>query len=205
MSRELPVIFSAPMIKAILAGTKTQTRRAIKPQPTLEAKSAGVIHSSSDSNGLWAWLDSADLTEAGFTKDKAFRCRYGAPGDTLWCRETWRPAPEFLSQCAGPRDIRYAASVSEAEWATSKWRPSIHMPRWASRITLRVTDIRIERLNDISSEDAAAEGWPGPDDGGSIRSSYPIAWYAGLWEQINGADSWARNDWVWSVTFKRAK
>ena len=122
--RERPIIFSAPMIRAILDGRKTQTRRIAK------------------------------LTDAGHF----LACRYGISGDRLWVRETWRPAAEFLSEGVGAKDIRYAASVREADYGLWKWRSPIFMPRRASRITLEITGVRIERLHAITSEDAESEG-----------------------------------------------
>lgn len=175
------ILFSAPMVRAILDGRKSQTRRIIKPQPPAD----GIVPNSCGSH------------------ISTFRCPHGQVGDLLWVRESWRPIHDRLSECTGPEDIRFAASVSEAEWATSKWRPSIHMPRWASRITLRVTGVRVERLCDISPDDAAAEGWPGPDESNSIHSAYPIAWYARLWEEINGRGSWDTKTWVWIISFER--
>jgi hypothetical protein len=171
VSKERPILFSTPMVRALLAGTKTQTRRIVKPQP----------------------VTSGDRD--------TFLCPYGQPGDLLWVRETHYVAS------AGYRDGRdrviwYRATEPEAPCS---WTPSIHMPRWASRITLRITGVRVERLNDISNEDAAAEGWPGPDEQNSIASAYPIAWYSRLWEQINGRSSWERNPWVWVVSFERVQ
>lgn len=213
--RERPILFSGPMVRALLAGTKTQTRRVVRGiyppcRPEYDSES-----------GLLEW----------FAGDEAFastRCPYGVPGDRLVVREAWRYA-DWTED--GQPWVQYQADGSErlclhtpVEWADrltdtwaalsvgkaigepaadSKWRPSIHMPRWASRITLEVTGVRVERLNSISSEDAAAEGWPGPDTENSIASAYPIAWYAQLWERINGPGSWDASPWVWAVEFKR--
>jgi hypothetical protein len=132
--------------------------------------------------------------------------KYGAPGDRLWVRETHARAG-----CATKCEHlgchwKYKADEQAAlgAYGAIKWTPSIHMPRWASRIDLEVTGVRVEQLQDISA-DAEAEGWPGPDAQNSIRNAYPIAWYSCLWEEINGVGSWAANPWVWVVEFKRVQ
>ena len=148
---------------------------------------------------------------------------YGQPGDRLWVRESWSPDPVAdgtwnytawsgcrEGQIAGvperfqhPRFCNYAA-----DWLHGpiRWTPSIHMPRWASRITLEVTGVRVERLNDISTEDAKAEGVEEIDGTVNLRKERMTIHqhaYAQLWEQINGPGSWALNPWVWVVEFKR--
>ncbi|MFN7883589.1 MAG: hypothetical protein ACK5PF_11335, partial [bacterium] len=85
------------------------------------------------------------------------------------------------------------------------WRPSIYMPRWASRITLRITDVRVERLQDISEDDARAEGWPGPITETGFPIASPLAWFANVWTSINSAGTWDANPWVWALTFERVK
>jgi hypothetical protein len=178
---ERPILFSAEMVRAILDGRKTQTRRIIKPQPPAEAESVcRQLHSQEapEFDGAWTWW--AGKPQKPITRP--LFCRYGQPGDLLWVRETWGavwPAddPVPLRQCK----IEYRADLPPGctdrpgEWPADegngpevpKWRPSIHMPRWASRITLRITDIRVERLQDVSEHDARAEGcearpFPGP-------------------------------------------
>lgn len=172
--KERPILFSAPMVRAILDGRKTQTRRIMKPQP--EPCGDGVLRPL--------------ITE----------CRYGYMGDRLWVRET------FSDKGLPPGEVYYRATaendgLTADEVANVRWKPSIHMPRWVSRITLEITHVRIERLMEISVEDAESEGWPGPDALNTIRNAYPIAWYADLWESINGPGSWEANPWVWVVTF----
>lgn len=181
-SKEHPILFSAPMVRAILDGKKTQTRRL--------AKCDGNPFPSA--SGAWVAMNAAkqSITE--------MRCPYGAPGDRLWVRETHYVWNSGNKDGTG-RYIAYRASDPDSPCT---WTPSIHMPRWASRIELEVTDVRLEGLNDISPEDAAAEGWPGPDAANTIRSSYPIAWYSHLWDQINGKrHPWESNPWVWCVSF----
>jgi hypothetical protein len=207
---ERPILMSAPMVRAILEGAKSQTRRVVKPQPVppdrIEQWNEGwAIGRMRDSENAWRWL----------------RCPYGKPGEQLWVRETWAPVDERALVTQRRDLIAYAASTTsdgnEARKAYGvRWRPSIHMPRWASRITLELIGVRVERLQDIRDVDAVAEGVnPSPccqqaDDTagfhriGKIRgNSFPIARYAVLWESINGAGSWDANPWVWVVEFRR--
>lgn len=188
--RSRPVIFSAPMVRAILDGRKTQTRRIVKRYEEFGCLTGDCLHQHRNECA-------ASLTAS---------CPYGAPGDRLWVRENWRPLMDHLSECTGPKDIRYAASVSEAEWAISKWRPSIHMPRWASRITLTITNVRVQRLRTISEADAIAEGCPAVSlHALDCSSTPPSEHFRQLWERINGSGSWEQNPWVWALTFERVK
>jgi hypothetical protein len=212
------------MVRALLDGRKTQTRRIVKPQPPAEAVDAGVIMSGSPAaNGVWCWLDSRDLLDASQVGDD-FRCPYGVPGDRLWVKETWglndyryerEPIPK-----ARPADLDEGGLTFRAtEWDTEvrnelRWRPSIHMPRWASRLTLAITDVRVERLHDISEGDAWAEGIsiqaPPDKDGGrhfgvdgmKIDEKTAARAFGSLWSGINGPDNWDANPWVWAVTFQ---
>lgn len=212
------------MVRALLDGSKTRTRRLIKVQPPATARDAGVISSGNESNGEWSWLDSIDLMEAGIVCE-GFRCPYGIPGDQLWVRENWRTY-ESLNHCK-PRDIAAGAGVQYEAGGTNvygdkgryllgmgKLRPSMFMPRWASRTTLEIVSVRVERLQDISEADAIAEGIKRIKDGferyhpcptdtayeGLTRD--PVLAYRGLWEYINGAGSWDANPWVWVVEFQ---
>jgi hypothetical protein len=210
--KERGILFSAPMVRALLAGKKTQTRRAVKAE-------ASVIVGDLLGQPKW-YLDS--------DPDRAIRCPYGVPGDRLWVRETWRTsynheaaaAAGFSDTHIGPC-FEYAA---DHENPGKGWRPSIFMIRGASRILLEVTDVRVQCLQDISEEDAKAEGVAGDpsecaiigrdalargEDGcgdcdpccGSKRIYRPA--YERLWDEINGAGSWASNPWVWAISFKR--
>lgn len=205
---ERPIIFSAPMVRALLAGTKTQTRRgASKP----------VRHPD-----LGNWYTPGALVlehEPQHVIERA--CPYGQPGDRLWVRETWaecaRRQPltdEDLPWQQHGRILVYAADPEwngarlfvcadgVARWAKpERWRPSIFMPRWASRITMEVTGVRVERLQDISEADAIAEGCTNSLHlpGGRFANEN----YQHLWWQINGDGSWEANPWVWVVEFKR--
>jgi hypothetical protein len=189
---ERPILFSAPMVRSILAGTKTQTRRVVKyAEPELVDADGWPLH---------------DLSECGAGEMRA-SCPYGGPGDRLWVRETWG---EFRR---APGKTVYRADNDMALGASNKWHPSIHMHRWRSRITLEITGVRVERLQDISEADAKAEGvtpkWE-PGCSGRLMEAFggfsfrPAASaYAELWEQINGPGSWSANPWVWVVAFKR--
>lgn len=194
--KERGILFSAPMVRALLDGSKTQTRRALRVQPPEDCAtiSTDFFHPTViDRRG-----DEQPGTEmfGAYTIDGEWgmKCPYGPPGDRLWVRETFR----------GPLDddtFGYRATHSGPfSWETYTWRPSIFMPRIASRITLEVTDVRVERLNDISRGDAMDEGCPFPNMADGID---PREWYADVWEGINGAGSWAANPWVWALTFKR--
>jgi len=131
-------------------------------------------------------------------------CPYGQPFDLLWVRETWQAATGSrrdarILTCPRPDTgwVEYAATCDDPP---PRWRPSIHMPRWASRLLLEITGVRVERLNDIGVSDAIAEGYDGSNPSPVDPS---IKWYADLWESINGAGSWTQNPWVWVVEFRR--
>jgi hypothetical protein len=233
--KERPIIFNGPMVRAILSGIKTQTRRVVKLQPTGEWKIdtppvLGRItskHHLKERFGVFVRLD----IETCFPLASLIPCPYGQPGDRLWVRETWKPVPisayrcsEGVQQTPNPQDADEAA-VYKAGWDRSgggvSWRSPIHMPRWASRITLEITDVRVERLQDISEADAIAEGvrgypfrpedgWPictgymvGDDDGKTTLHPKPQDPYRLLWESINGPGSWDTDPWVWVIQFKR--
>ena len=222
--KERPILFSAPMVRALLAGEKTQTRRVVKPQPfvSLDAISGWAIPVPKKCQG-WA-RDFLDIK--GPNIDAA--CPYGEVGDRLWVRETFmdlqgtgvehRPDPlgplhRYAYQADTPPGSR--GDEARKEYGL-KWKPSIHMPRAASRITLEVTGVRVERLNDISESDCWAEGIEEVmhdfDDaaqidmanrlGCCIEDAKPL--YALLWERINGKGSWDANPWVWVIDFRRA-
>lgn len=187
---ERPIIFSAPMVRALLAGTKTQTRRVVKLPQMIEepgdpdATRVAWLSPSNAEPGWYGWM-----TEYPNEGAAHIRCPYGAPGDRLWVRETWADCGDM---------VRYYAT-DDVHHLRRK-RSSIHMPRWASRITLEVTAIRVERLQEISRGDAMAEGCPFPN---MAKGDDPRKWYADLWDQINGSGSWEANPWVWVVDFKR--
>lgn len=193
--KQRPILFSGPMVRALLAGTKTQTRRVVKSQPSDSHIGGASCYAE---QGEWVWLDGYD----GSIVSRMGRCPYGAPGDTLWVRETWL------------RDIYTGGFQYFADHPAPsgpKWKPSIHMPRWASRITLEVTGVRVERLHDISEADARAEGIVPFRDGhgwhteeGRHYAGSAIDAYLNLWAEINGEESAKANPFVWSIEFRKA-
>ena len=186
--KERPILFSAPMVRALLDGSKTQTRRVVKPTPEWIGQS-----------GVLSYRGRVGLPHA--------LCPYGQPGDRLWVRESWHQRGKFVfalpdsdkRSWLGTREIAYSADAKRPghDWRS---RPSSHMPRWASRITLEITGVRVERLQDISRGDAMVEGCPFPN---MAAYNDPRKWYADLWESINGPGSWDANPWAWVVEFKR--
>jgi hypothetical protein len=200
--KERPILFSGSMVRDILDGRKSQTRRVVKPQP----KNRPVRAYDK------VWYD-ADCILPGVP----MKCPYGQPGERLWVRETF---------ATGYGGTFYRADEGEnckfISGCKVPWKPSIHMPRWASRITLEIVRVRAERLQDISEADAIAEGVRRVTkdnevfkycvyDAGPDMSKTPWAYmrstavgaYAELWEHINGAGSWTANPWVWVLDFKR--
>jgi hypothetical protein len=212
--KERPILFSGPMVRALLAGTKTQTRRIIKDQSIGERFS----HMTDDGLAHLEWLGDPccgsgvwDVPE--YSANVA--APYGKTGDRLWVREShWWFKDEcdhetgYYPPALTADDVEYRA---DGESTRHGWRPSIHMPRWASRILLEITSVRIERLQDISQADAQAEGAPpGHPSIDQISREFgypdfPRSWYAQLWEEINGPGAWAQNPWVWVVEFKRVQ
>ncbi|MGY8624277.1 hypothetical protein [Chromobacterium violaceum] len=200
--KERPILFSAPMIRALLAGTKAQERRIIKPQPDVTEERLRELD---------AWIDGFTLSQQvdgawqhGFIDAQ---CPYGEPGDRLWVQEEW--ATDSSQVGKGPDSfakwpVRYLADHQERACgalhgnANGQPRSANTMPRWASRILLEITDVRVERLQDISEEDAVAEGGPVDHPNGTARG-----WFEQLWEKLNGAGSWDANPWVWVIEFKR--
>ncbi len=190
--KERPILFSAPMVRAILNGSKTQTRRFIKPQPEVwdddGVMYARIKYGRQTHSGPGDYLIKDILPEYG--------CPYGKPGDRLWVRETFA----LWKNSDGQHGIDYRATPT-CNVIDRGWKPSIHMPRNASRINLEITGVRVERLQDISKEDVMAEGFT--DFMTEMHCGYHQP-YADLWEKINGAGSWSENPWVWVVEFKRA-
>lgn len=245
--KERPILFSAPMVRAILEGRKTQTRRVVKPIGNDE----GFVIIDYG-NGGWPYRsDDGDSTthtvkRGGklYLEETPHVCPYGQPGDRLWVREAWRigawddngalcidyfdgPRKEWVEipEAADPQSSMYWRLVEQSsddaakiygnqdryEWepgnSPCRWRPSIHMPRWASRINLEIVAVRVERLQDISEADARAEG--APFELGELerlilgaKAKYRSG-FVRLWQFINGEQSWHDNPWVWVVEFKR--
>lgn len=219
--KEHPILFSGPMIRALLDGRKTQTRRMVMPMRGLQSKWL-TVESINKSPRLYMCYTNPDRRFGAQMEHPRggplgwVECPYGEPGDRLWVRETCR-AEELPDGLDG---VRYAADkgfvpIVDTQEATDRWIdlnayrgqkgsvvPAIHMPRWASRITLEVTGVRVERLNDITDADAEAEGWPGFTDDNGMDS---MAWYSDLWDSLNAARGyeWDVNPWVWVMEFRR--
>lgn len=205
--KERPILMCGPMVRATLVDIKTQTRRLVKPQPN------------------WVWskppvgVEGGRWVSHGCVSD--LRCPHGSAGDHLWVKETWQHEDGSCDdhKCGQPTHIFYKATESYPE--SMKWRSSIYMPRWASRITIEITSVRVQRVQEISEEDARAEGIREVTKDGVVkkycvydmgdRSSVPwaemprtaVEAYRALWETINGEGSWAKNPWVWILGFRR--
>jgi len=236
--KERPILMSAPMVRAILDGRKTQTRRIVKPQPIFQPESkegslvtkAALIWPKGDQRQI------STLRPPPFGPNIAepvlagFACPYGSPGDRIWVKETashWDYS--FEEVCVhykadeADRVVTFTPETKPEDlhkWKNRdknglpKWRPSIFMPRWASlprwasRITLEITEVRVERLQDISQKDATDEGMNPIRarivGGTSCQTIWgPVDDYRQLWESINGKGSWEKNPFVWVLTFKR--
>lgn len=203
---ERPILFSGPMVQAILAGRKTQTRWIIKPQPV---PVGGPFYRPSPSTAPHTWHS---VSAAGYIAN--IQTSPWAEGDHLWVREAWALVPQTAYRCSDGVEqmnkpgCNHDAAVFRAGWERSppnRWHPSIHMPRWASRITLRVTEVRAERLHAITSADAIAEGCPAHSNSATIDCDTPNPRddFRDLWNSINGAGAWDANPWVWVVRFER--
>lgn len=200
-----PIIFSAPMVRALLDGRKTQTRRVLKPQPHERAK--GCYHRP---NGSWVWVDAhRENNGVGYfgnrLDDSHFFTRY-APGDRLWVRETWSAIMNGGWTIADARMRMFDEKIvyrADGHEDGDGWWPSIHMPREFSRLTLIVTDVRVHRLQEISEADAVAEGalqsWTGSDPESDTRTA--LNEFEALWNSIHGPEAWAANPWVVAVSF----
>ncbi|WP_447741626.1 hypothetical protein [Pseudomonas laurentiana] len=212
-AKERPILFSGHMVRAILNDQKTVTRREIKPSMR-SADSSFELHQQEDES--WRPMHTFDEScmDAKGTEHPIV-CPYGQPGDRLWVREAWLADAQLDS--IAPRDLSqgepifYPADGSVrktgcAMVSQGRGRPSIHMPRWASRILLEVTDVRVELLQDISEEQAEAEGVgflrhvPDADETLTAAQLFEC-----LWSSINGDESWSGNPWVWVVEFKRVE
>ena len=236
--KERPILFSAPMVRALLAGTKTQTRRVLKTRPAPHGDircfdMPGGRHSLivDDAMGL-AWVPAGSGPREPWPAERMRGASpYGGAGDRLWVRETWsKDAADRVYPCPG---IWYRADFKTDDPATGeharhckaeqtnrpdgecfacacrfRWKPSIHMLRRDSRITLDVAGVRVERLQDISGRDVLAEGV----DNGKSNPAQGVRWenmqrlaFESLWSSINGAESWSSNPWVWVVEFRRVQ
>lgn len=235
--KERPMIFNAEMVRAILDGRKTQTRRIMKNQPVLNGNLYEVFGA--------AWSKGVTSVPAVPGHSLSTRCPFGEVGDRIWVRETFQgplipedELSEFLGanpdKFESPAYCEYAADggprpeyVDADDNTRHGWRPAIHMPRWASRITLEITGVRVERLNDISHDDAGREGihtevwdqtvvarnYAAEDEFFQFWSEsmphyvemnelFRVSFHS-LWQSIYGEESWQANPWVWVIEFKR--
>ena len=203
-----PILFNGEMVRALLDGRKTQTRRVVKNQPPGHFHYHGV--SGADAEAYFSDRTEEENQAALAGKHTWRRCPYGVPGDRLWVRETWgvhhihnHISPQNLPDMAADYfGISYRATDDGVSTWVSRWRPSIHMPRWASRITLEVTDVRVERVQAIVLDEIMAEGIP-RQDGRTSECTHRLR-FQRLWDSINAKRgySWASNPWVWVVEFK---
>lgn len=237
--KERPLLFSGPMVRALLAGTKTVTRRAAKFAllPHAAGRNLGFSGVSSYRNEHTGAVSLCSRRGDGVWEDltEPLRCPFGQPGDRLWVRETWSTHADevrwYEAKTPASASIYYLADgalwrdddmrdgrgwcVPAGDPHVNHWRPSIFMPRWASRLTLEVVSVRVERLQEITEEDAKAEGIErissvGPcrafgwrDYSGGAGFFRPIESFRSLWTSINGPGSWEQNCWVWVVNFRR--
>jgi hypothetical protein len=211
--KEKPILFSGEMVRAILDGRKTQTRRVIAKPKDINWFPNSWKSAYQDGDGNWIFWTDDSPGHAAFTKkaypkecNKGIKCPFGQAGDRLWVRETFGDASGFYAEndCI-LSGVVYRADDTNGAWTDDpdfKWRPSIHMPRAASRINLEITDVRVQRLQDISEQDAIAEGLesfcPGLDyPRHELRTAFQ-----NLWDSNNKKHPWASNPWVWVLEFK---
>lgn len=227
MSKERPILFSTEMVRAILDGRKTMTRRVVKPQPP-----STYIDYNFDTPYSVRW-ENINAGNGFDSRGNALgmhtvRCPYGQPGDLLWVRETYQQVWRDMSNMENDDSSKipnWDERTKTPAWGTGEnywiyradgevpkhpkngkfnWKPSIHMPRAAARIILRITDVKVERLQDISPEEVEKEGVqihiPVPGDGEPM----PKFQFKKLWNSINGPSSWESNPWVWVISFERA-
>ena len=233
--KERGMIFNGEMVRAILDGLKTQTRREVKLNLDIARLATTYDWATSLAANHYQGLAEEQIQQKaeslrgvihpvilGNGQMVSIICPHGKPGDRIWVRETFCPVDD--TQYGGEKWVDYRATPRyeashPAGWDSApndaealKWRPSIHMPRWASRITLEITGVRVERLNSISQEDAQAEGleltgwrptYSDPDSGGEVMTPYDN--FAELWSSIYGDESWQANPWVWVIEFKRVE
>jgi hypothetical protein len=185
MQKVTGLLFQSSMVLALMDGRKTQTRRIVKPQ--FERAPVDVV------DGIPSWDFPTNYDgEVQMNTTQGSPCPWGRRGDLVYVRENYFAPPRPLIDVLG-----YCADGGFPEGKAYRIVPSIHMPRWASRITLRIIDVQMERLHDISEDDACDEGYPG--------TIAPLIWYEHLWNKINGPGSWDDNQWVWVIDFEVIK
>ena len=210
MVKEKPISFTTEMVLAILDGRKSMTRRLVKPQPEfvqVHKHKGEVIYDGANRRWCCGTVVASDPWSIGFEEEMLSICPYHVE-QILWVKETWQTCPNCQLIPGEPTQaslwnrawsVVYKATVpsethpQHPEWGTQRWRSSRLMPRWASRILLKVVSVKLERVQDITEEDARKEGVLHKQD------------FQKLWEKIHGAGAWARNDWVWAVEFEVVK
>ena len=224
--KEHPILFSGAMVRALLDGSKTQTRRVVKPQPI-----SVIAQPGEGKVPAWAIVNQAPATGVCVNvcgNEDWLRCPYGKPGDRLWVRETFLDTlgtgVEHQDDSGTRHRYAFAADCAPGSYGDQarkdyglKWKPSIHMPRVACRILLEIVSVRVERLQNISEADAKAEGITPHEvrhfaifgasaaERAAIYRDAAVRPYRGLWQQINGVGSWDANPWVWVIEFKRVR
>lgn len=220
---ERPILFNGEMVRAILDGRKTQTRRVVKPQPIQPCD--GAYFDKYNKGPQWNWWTKDNKQ----CLDQIIKCPFGKPGDRLWVRETWginHLEHGWSKQVSklNPKDLEgYILYRADGDWEDQfeqtdgdcpPWRPSIHMPRWASRITLEIKNVRVERLQDISEGDAKAEGCSKSCYPEEYESDHETGYFSPksygsdfnyIWDSVYGKESWEANPWVWVVEFQHLK
>lgn len=237
--KQRPILFSTPMVQAILEGRKTQTRRIVNPQELSHTRWRYCGHSKDGEHEVprpvdgprphdrWYWWRN------NISHDWILQCPYGEPGDILWVRETWQHAKSTHCHCPqssepspcdewsngiGCRSNRGKVVYAADGASEVLWKPSIHMPKEACRLFLRIKSVRVERLQDISEQDAIAEGvqyWADDHDTELLDATFrnyktgernlvtSYSSFQSLWQKINGDESWGSNPWVWVIEFER--
>lgn len=198
--KDRPILFNGPLVRAILEGRKTVTRRPVK---ATKAHADGFMMLD-HGKGWWPYNTFGDFTSDHEGMEYPIACAYGKPGDRLWVREAW--ARIRVAQAQDQEWVVYREGDNRTDYG-GPWKPGIHMFRRDSRILLEITDVRVERLQDITEEQALAEGIKKHSDGGyhvedgKHYSDCPVESFAGLWSSVGG--NWDANPWVWVVEFKR--
>jgi len=201
-----PIIFQGWGVRAIMEGRKTQTRRVMNRQPHPDFLKRGLVEATPQKDGVRFFMADG--------MSELVKCPFGVPGDHLYVRETWAVSTAYdsyhgsLSRHVHNVAYRAGGGFNFEFNDRGRWRPSIHMPRWASRLTLEITEVRVQRLQDISEEDAKAEGVErkllyDPANPDTVAYSYRMT-FADLWDDINGKKfPWSGNFWVWAISFRR--
>lgn len=203
LSADIPILFNTEMVEAILDGRKTQTRRPIE---RIARRGKATEFQPTDTPGYDFCFRDIEMRWHDVKKgDLLSRCPFGQLGDRLWVREAFSAA--FMRYLPNPNEnhqIFFRADNDRPTWAEGPWIPSIHMPRWASRITLEINSVGVERVQDVSPEDIVAEGIVDPIGTfyGRITETYARERWQITWKEVYGQESWNSNQWVWVVKFK---